>query len=87
MKKKIDKISNILKYIFGCGVFVSLFGGGLSFFAYLIALIVGGDIAQNICYFVYKMFYPVLVYISSVSVVIGLLKMYLCGETALSTKK
>ena len=87
MKEIIKKISNILQFIFGWGIFLALFVGGLTFVAYLVALIVGGNVAHNICHFIYKILYPILIYISSVSVVIGLIKMYLCGEIALSTKK
>lgn len=87
MKEIIKKISNILQFIFGWGIFLALFVGGLTFVAYLVALVVGGNVAQNICHFIYKILYPILIYISSVSVVIGLIKMYLCGEIALSTKK
>ena len=87
MKEIIKKISNISQFIFGWGIFLALFVGGLTFVAYLVALIVGGNVAQNICHFIYKILYPILIYISSVSVVIGLIKMYLCGEIALSTKK
>ena len=87
MRKILNTLSNILQFVFGWGIFLSLFVGGLTFVAYLVALILGGDVAQNICQFIYKVLYPILIYISSVSVVIGLIKMYLCGETALSTKK
>lgn len=87
MKEIKQKIANILQMIFGWGIFISLFVGGLTFFAYLIAFFVGGELAQNICYIVYKKIIPVLIYISTVSVIIGLIKMYLCGEVALSTKK
>lgn len=82
-----EKICNVLQFIFGWGIFISLFVGGLTFIAYLVALIIGGDLAQNICYIVYKKIIPILIYISTVSVVIGLMKMYINGEVALSTKK
>ena len=82
-----EKISNVLQFIFGWGIFISLFVGGLTFIAYLVALIIGGDLAQNICYIVYKKIIPILIYISTVSVIIGLIKMYINGEVALSTKK
>lgn len=86
MNKFINKISIFLQFIFGWGIFLALFIGGISFLGYLVALFIGGEIAQNICHFIYKILYPILVYISSISVIIGLVKMYLCGETALSTK-
>lgn len=87
MKEIKQKIANILQIIFGWGIFISLFVGGLTFIGYLVALIIGGDLAQNICFVIYKKIIPVLIYISTVSVIIGLIKMYLCGEIALSTKK
>jgi hypothetical protein len=87
MKEFVTKITHVLKYIFGCGVVISLFFGGLSFLGYFFALIIGGDIAQTICHFIYKILYPILVYISSVTVIIGLIKMYINGEVALSSKK
>jgi len=82
-----EKISAIIKIIYGYGMFACLFVGGLSFFGYLAALIVGGDIAAQICTFIYKGLYPYLIKISSVMILLGLVKMYLCGEIALSSKK
>lgn len=87
MKKKMKKISNVLKNIFGIGIMIALFGGGLTFFAYIVALIVGGDVAVTICYFTYKQFIPVMVYISTTMVLLGLVAMYFAGEFALTAKK
>lgn len=81
------KIADIIKVIYGYGMFVCLFVGGLSFFGYLAALIIGGDTASQICTFIYKGLYPYLIKISSVMILFGLVKMYLCGEIALSSKK
>lgn len=66
---------------------VCLFVGGLSFFGYFAALIAGGDTATQICTFIYKGLYPYLIKLSSVMILVGLIKMYLCGEIALSSKK
>lgn len=81
------KIINALKFIFGWGILISLLVGGLTFLGYVFALIVGGDLAEKICFFIYKTITPILIYISTISVLIGLFKMYLNGEIALSTKK
>ena len=80
------KISNILQSLFGWGIFISLFVGGLTFLGYVLALIIGGEVAEKICQFLYKDLNPVLIYISTISVVIGLVKMYLNKEIALSSK-
>lgn len=87
MKNICEKIANVLQIIFGYGILVCLFVGGLSFLGYLIALIVGGEAASIICTFIYKTLYPYLVQLSTVLVLLGLAKMYLCGEIALSSGK
>lgn len=77
-----DKIVNVIKVVFGYGIMISLLVGGLTFFGYLAALIIGGDTALAICTFIYKKLYPVLVVISTIMIALGILKMYLCHETA-----
>ena len=80
------KVADVIKKIYGWGMFICLFVGGLSFFGYLAALVIGGETATQICTFIYKGLYPYLVKLSSVLIILGLVKMYLCGETALSSK-
>ncbi len=87
MKKLLKKASSVLKEIFGWGMMICLFAGGLTFFGYIAAIIIGGDTAATICSFIYKQFFPVIVYASSVLVMLGLVAMYLNGEFALSAKK
>lgn len=82
-----EKICNVLQFIFGWGILISLLVGGFTFLGYVFALIVGGDLAEKICSFIYNIITPILIYISTSSVLIGLIKMYLNGEIALSTKK
>ena len=43
MKNLCKKISDVLKTIFGYGIMISLFAGGLTFFGYVVALCIGGD--------------------------------------------
>ena len=87
MKEKCKRISGILKIVFGWGIMTSLFLGGLTFFAYLAALLIGGEIAAAICTFVYKTFIPILIQGTTWIVLLGLLAMYLNGEMALTTGK
>ncbi len=84
MKQVCQKISAFLKTVFGWGVFVCLIGGGLTFFGYLVALIVGGEHAALVCTVLYKNVIPVLVYASTILVLLGLVAMYLSGEMALT---
>ena len=46
MKEKLKKISNVCKIIFGYGIMITLFVGGLTFFGYIAALIIGGEATQ-----------------------------------------
>lgn len=85
MKDKIKKVSDIMKIFFGYGILVSLFCGGMIFFGYLVALIMGGDKAVWLCDFIYKKIVPVMIYFSTVSVLFGLLTMYLSGDKALTS--
>ena len=87
MKNVCKKIANVLKYVFGWGVMLSLFAGGLTFFGYVAALIIGGDAAAAICEFISKSFMPWVIRGSTVLVLLGLVTMYLSGEQALTIGK
>jgi hypothetical protein len=87
MKEIMKKIADKLKLIFGYSIMITLFVGGLTFFGYLVALIIGGDIATAICVFIYKKIIPVMIYVSTVTVLLGLLAMYLAGEKSLTPSK
>ena len=87
MKKVCEKIAAFLKTVFGYGIMICLFAGGMTFFGYVAALIIGGDVAAAICLFISKSFMPWVVRISTVLVLLGLLAMYLSGEQALTVGK
>ena len=87
MIEKLKKPVSICKTIFGYGIMVSLFVGGLTFVGYLIAIIVGGETATTICAFMKSYVIPFVTYLGTVMVLFGLILMYLSGETALSASK
>ena len=87
MKEKMLKIANTGKMIFGYGIMIVLFVGGLTFFGYLLALLIGGETATNICTFIYKKLIPIIIYASTILILFGLLCMYLAGEKALVPDK
>lgn len=87
MKKTCKKISEICKLIFGYGIMITLFCGGLTFFGYVAALSIGGETAAAICEFIYQQFLPIIVYVSTCLVLFGLFSMYLGGEFALTSGK
>lgn len=87
MKEKLKKVSDVFKLIFGYGIEIVLFAGGLTFFGYVVALIIGGETATNICTWIYKSFIPVIIKASTILILFGLLTMYLAGEKALTPDK
>lgn len=87
MKNILKKISSVLRVIFGYGIMITLFVGGLGFFGYVAALIIGGDTAAMICEFIYKTLYPIVIKTSVIMVLLGLLVMYLNGEVSLTMGK
>ena len=87
MKETLKKISDVFKLIIGYGIMIVLFAGGLTFFGYVAALIIGGETATAICTWIYKSFVPVMIKTSTILILFGLLTMYLAGETALTPGK
>ena len=83
MKEKLQGVTRVMKLIFGYGIMIVLFAGGLTFFGYVAALVIGGETASAICTWIYKEFIPVIIYASTVLILFGLLTMYLAGEKAL----
>ena len=77
-----ETAASVIERIFGWGIAACLLAGGLSFPAYLVALILDGDSAVAICDFIYKRAYPVLVILSSSMILLGLVGMVLRGEKA-----
>lgn len=84
MKEFAKKISAVLRTVFGYGIMICLFAGGLTFFGYLAALCIGGETATAICVFIYKSLFPIIIKLSTVLVLLGLVVMYLNGEKALT---
>ncbi len=87
MKEIAKKISAALRVVFGYGIMICLFIGGLTFLGYLAALIIGGETATAICVFIYKTLFPIVIKISNSIILLGLLVMYLNGEKALTASE
>lgn len=87
MKETLKKVSDVFKLIFGYGIEIVLFAGGLTFFGYIAALIMGGETATAMCTWIYKTFIPVIIKASTILILFGLVTMYLAGEKALTPDK
>ena len=71
------KISNILLTIFSVGILLSLFAGALTLVGFVGAMIIGGETATQICLFIHKTFFPLVIRGTSIFVAFGLAGMYL----------
>ena len=88
MKKFLEelrqKLLTVLRFFFGCSVAVTLLGGGLTVLSYVVALIVGGDLSAQICDITYNKIWPVIIMVANITIVLGLIAMYVNGDKALS---
>ena len=84
MKKKIYDVMN---KIYGISMTVAFFGGILPLIPYGIAMIIGGETGEKIALFLYNDYYPWIIGLASVSVVIGLIAMYIGKQKGLSIKE
>jgi hypothetical protein len=66
---------------------ISFFAGILPLIPFVIAIIIGGDAGANISNFLYKQFYPWVIVIGSVAILVGLIAMYVGKMEGLSVKK
>ncbi len=81
---KREKITEILNTVFGWGIFATLVAGGLSFFGFLAAVMIGGESAAALAVFIQKQYFPVVIKVASIIIGIGLIAMYSGKIQALS---
>ena len=81
-----NKLYNFLKKAYGIMMTVSFFAGGLPLIPFLIAIIVGGTFGETVSVFLYNQYYPWVIILGSLAVVVGLIAMYLGKLEGLSVK-
>ena len=81
-----QKIYDILNKIYGILMTVSFFAGFLPLILFVIALFIGGDTAEKIALFLYNEYYKWVILGASVSVLVGLIAMYIGKKEGLSVK-
>ena len=84
MRKKIYKVLN---KIYGGLMNISFFAGILPLVPFIIAIIIGGEVGANISNFLYKEFYPWIIVLGSVAILVGLIAMYVGKIEGLSVNK
>lgn len=72
-----EKIYNFLNRMYGIIMTVSFFAGILPLIPFIIAIIVGGPLAESISLFLYKQYYPWVIAAASAAVLIGWIALYI----------
>lgn len=80
------KIFDVLNKIYGVLMTVSFFGGVLPLIPFLLALVIGGPAAETISVFFKEQYYPWVIIIGSIAIVVGLIAMYVGKLEGLSIK-
>lgn len=80
------KIFHALNKIYGLMMTVSFFSGLLPVVPFLLAILVGGELGETISVFLHKQYYPWVIMIGSVAIVVGVIAMYVGKLEALSVK-
>lgn len=78
------RASEYLNIVFGWGIYVCLFAGGLAFFGFVAAIVMGGDGGQELAVMIQKQYFPMVIRAASATIGLGLISMYLGKEQALS---
>jgi hypothetical protein len=81
-----QKIYEVLNKIYGILMTVSFFGGFLPLIPFVIAILIGGQTGEAIAVFLYKSYYPWVILLGSMAVLIGLVAMYVGKLEGLSVK-
>lgn len=71
------KINDIIGKICGIMISVSFFGGIVPLIPFIIALIIGGPFGEATSLFLYNKFYPWIIGIGSVAIIVGLVYSYI----------
>lgn len=82
-----QKIYNVLNKVYGILMTISFFAGILPLIPFIIAIIIGGDTGASISNFLYNQFYPWVIVLGSVAIIVGLVAMYVGKLEGLSVKK
>ena len=81
-----DKLYAIFNKVYGIVMSIAFWGGILPLPPFIVALIIGGTKGETIATFLINQYYPWVIALASISVVIGLIAMYIGGKEAFSTK-
>lgn len=84
-----QKVESILQKLYGILLTISFFAGLLPLIPFIVAIIIGGGAGgtgEAISTWLYKQYYPWVIALASISILIGLIAMYVGKKEAFSTK-
>ena len=81
------KIYEILNRIYGVLMAISFWGGFVPVIPFVIALLLGNKTGESITLFFAKQYYPWIITMGSIAIIIGLVAMYVGKLEGLSVKK
>lgn len=81
-----DRIYNLLNKIYGLSMMFAFFIGFIPVIPFMVAIIVGGSTGESIALYMYNKVYPVAFVVASVSVITGLIAMYIRGKKSMSVE-
>ena len=80
------RIFNVLNRLYAILMSIAFWGGILPLVPFVIAIIVGGTVGEAIAVFLYNKYYPWIIALASIAVIVGLIAMYAGKEKSLSTE-
>lgn len=78
-KNACHKVADVLEWLIGLAFGICLFLGGLGFLGYVAAFIIGGETAEVMCTWLYKVFYKILIKTGTISTLACFVMIYLKG--------
>ena len=82
-----EKIYNVLNKLYGILMFVGFFAGVLPVIPFIVAICIGGPTGEAIAIFLSDKFYPVVITIASIAILIGVVAMYVNKKEGFSVKE
>lgn len=79
-----NKIENFLKEIFSIFIMIGIFGGGIIFVIFMLAIIIGGDLGASMAITAKDIIMPYFIRFASIGILAGLIYSYLRKSHGLS---
>lgn len=82
-----ERVFWVMNRLYGIVMSIAFFGGIVPLPFFLIALVIGGSAGERIAVFLYGQYYPWVIALASVAVLIGTAAMYIGRVEGLSVRK